>query len=139
VVVIHPFTFLADKIDCPKLGLALALTYIAFSQTKQKLTKMSEISATEEREDILCWLAALSQREAAFYLKNDYLSCLSSSEQTPSRSGQINQHWREVMCEWAYNGKMENVLACRIASGSLFREDISTKMLYFSLYSGRSL
>ena len=63
-------------------------------------------------------LEVLYRQEASFYLTTDYLSELiqrqgkdsksddgSNSSGASSNSKMLNQHWREVMCEWAYHGK----------------------------------
>lgn len=74
-----------------------------------------DIQETEDR------LKVLYQQEITFYLTTDYLGELiqqkqqaattsitgndSSSGSSGSSSKMMNQHWREVMCEWAYHGE----------------------------------
>ena len=67
-------------------------------------------------------LEVLYGQEVSFYLTSDYLSTLihrqdnslnnnnssksdASCTTGSSNSKMLNQHWREVMCEWAYHGK----------------------------------
>ena len=65
-------------------------------------------------------LAVLYRQEVSFYLTTDYLSELlhrqgkdnrsddgTSSSGSSNNSKMLNQHWREVMCEWAYHGKLK--------------------------------
>lgn len=78
-------------------------------------------------------LAVLYQQEVSFYLTTDYLSAIlhrqgrdSKSDDgtsSGSNSKMLNQHWREVMCEWAYHGKYGARLMCvthaiQISNGS---------------------
>ena len=61
-------------------------------------------------------LEALFRQEITFYLTSDYLSALiqrrqqqqpeAAPEEGSNNGGSrmLNQHWREVMCEWAYHG-----------------------------------
>ena len=56
-------------------------------------------------------IKALFKKERAFYLTNDYLgSALQDSKNA-------NEHWREIMCEWAYNGKL---LSCSVDATSFW-------------------
>lgn len=64
-------------------------------------------------------LEVLFRQEITFYLTGDYLgqliqqrqqqqqaATLSTTDEGSSSGGSkmLNQHWREVMCEWAYHG-----------------------------------
>ena len=65
-------------------------------------------------------LEVLFRQEITFYLTSDYLGTLiqqqqasstgaagEDSESTGSNPRMLNQHWREVMCEWAYHGTFD--------------------------------
>jgi hypothetical protein len=52
----------------------------------------------------------LFRQEATFYLTTDYLGTLlqnikAAPDDSSGASKMLNQHWRQVMCEWAYHGK----------------------------------
>jgi len=79
----------------------------------------------DERQDRL---NVLFRQEMAFYLTTDYLgkliqkkreaAAITTAEESLSSSKMLNQHWREVMCEWAYHGTLKFSLCdLYVASG----------------------
>jgi hypothetical protein len=66
-------------------------------------------------------MQVLFQQEATFYMTNDYLGTLlqqhkAAPDDMSGTSKILNQHWRQVMCEWAYHGKSRAV--CGVASNN---------------------
>jgi len=69
--------------------------------------------ASSEAQDRL---VVLFHQEMSFYQTSDYLGALihksdikgnmDKESSSSSSSKMLNQHWREVMTEWAYHGKL---------------------------------
>ena len=86
------------------------------NQNEEELDRIVTMSNnnTANSTDIEERLEVLFRQESSFYLTTDYLSTLiqqradGGDDDTSASSGgskMLNQHWREVMCEWAYHGK----------------------------------
>lgn len=96
----------------------------AFNSTMSGSSSHHGLSYPTESQDRL---EALFRQEMTFYLTSEYLSSLiqrrqqqqqqnpetaPSAEEGSSNGGSrmLNQHWREVMCEWAYHGTCFSLL-----------------------------
>lgn len=91
-------------------------------------------------------LEVLYRQEVSFYLTTDYLSTLihrqaqdntvnsnnSKGDDGTSNSKMLNQHWREVMCEWAYHGKY-NCSARTLCVSHLKPQPLTTTLLLLLL------